>query len=109
MASASASALLRASRARILSPSFASRAFAASSPKPSSLSFAAGYRSLSGSSAFRSLRGSLPRWSHGVDWRSPLSLRAQIRAAAPVIERLHRKFSSMGMAIQLMWRNDLFV
>ncbi|XP_022968942.1 aconitate hydratase, cytoplasmic-like [Cucurbita maxima] len=92
MASASASALLRASRARLLSPSFCSRAFPGSSPKPSSLSFATTYSSLSGSSAFRSVS----RWSHGVDWRSPLSLRAQIRAAAPVIERFHRKFSSMA-------------
>ncbi|XP_022988674.1 aconitate hydratase, cytoplasmic [Cucurbita maxima] len=93
MASASASALLRVSRARLFTPSFCSRSFPASSTKLSPPSFAnTTYRSLSGSSAFRSV----PRWSHGVHWRSPLSLRAQIRATAPAIERLHRKFSSMA-------------
>lgn len=105
MASASASALLRASRARFLSPSFCSRALPASSPKPSSFSFASSYRSLTGSSAFRSV----PRWSHGVGWRSPLSLRAQIRATAPVIERLHRKYSSMGMSLLLLMAAKIYL
>ncbi|GFZ22004.1 aconitase 2 [Actinidia rufa] len=49
------------------------------------------YRSLSPSSAFRSLRSSLPQWSHGVDWWSPVSLRAQFRAVGPVIQRFERK------------------
>ncbi|XP_051151881.1 aconitate hydratase, cytoplasmic-like [Andrographis paniculata] len=30
---------------------------------------------------------SAPRWRYGVDWRSPVSLRAQIRIASPVPER----------------------
>ncbi|OAY55129.1 aconitate hydratase, cytoplasmic isoform X1 [Manihot esculenta] len=66
-----------------LSPptSFASRS-------PSSLSFPYhNYRSLTFSSALWPLRCSAPRWSQGVDFCSPMSLRAQARAAAPVIER----------------------
>ncbi|KAF7142133.1 hypothetical protein RHSIM_Rhsim06G0231800 [Rhododendron simsii] len=51
-------------------------------------------RSLSSFPSFRSIR----RWSHGSgDWRSPVSLRAQIRSAAPVIERFQQKVSTMGM------------
>lgn len=51
------------------------------------------YRSLSSFPSFRSVRP----WSHGGDWRSPLSLRAQIRSAAPVIERFQRKVATMGI------------
>lgn len=95
-ASASASSLLRASRARLCgSLSSASRTLAAQSPRTPSPS-ADQCRSLSFSSAVRSLRCSVPRWSHGVEWRSPASLRPQIRAVAPVIERLQRKFATMG-------------
>ncbi|KAL9441613.1 hypothetical protein AB3S75_020167 [Citrus x aurantiifolia] len=54
------------------------------------------YRSLSFSSALRTLRCSAPRWSHGVNWRSPVSLRAQSRIAAPVLERFERKIASMA-------------
>lgn len=54
-------------------------------------------RHLSFSSAFRSLQPSVPRWSHGAHWRSPLSLAAQIRTAAPVIERFERKLATMGL------------
>ncbi|KAI6697513.1 hypothetical protein NL676_017632 [Syzygium grande] len=96
-ASATASSLLRASRARLCGPfasASASRTLAAPSPRPAPL--ADRCRSLSFYSAVRSLRGSVPRWSHGVDWRSPLSLRPQIRAVAPVIERLQRKFATMA-------------
>ncbi|KAI8557588.1 hypothetical protein RHMOL_Rhmol04G0021800 [Rhododendron molle] len=50
------------------------------------------YRSLSSFPSFRSVS----RWSHGGDWRSPLSLRAQIRSAAPVIERFQRKVATMA-------------
>ncbi|XP_010276105.1 PREDICTED: aconitate hydratase, cytoplasmic [Nelumbo nucifera] len=96
MASSSA-ALLRASRARLSSSlsslSSLSRTSLASPPHSPSL---INYRSLSFSSAFRSLRSSPPRWSHGYDWRSPLSLRAQIRTAAPVIERFQRKIATMA-------------
>ncbi|XVF70692.1 hypothetical protein PTKIN_Ptkin11bG0182800 [Pterospermum kingtungense] len=54
------------------------------------------YRSLSFSSSLRSLRCSAPRWSHGVDWRSPASLRAQARIAAPVMERFHRRIATIA-------------
>ncbi|KAJ4833032.1 hypothetical protein Tsubulata_010661 [Turnera subulata] len=53
-------------------------------------------RSLSFSSALRYLRCPAPRWSHGVDWRSPFSLRAQARAASPAIAQLQRKISNMA-------------
>ncbi|XP_059449202.1 aconitate hydratase, cytoplasmic [Corylus avellana] len=91
-ASSSASSILRASssylRARLVPPSL-SRTLVASSPPKA-------YRSLNFSSAVRSLRYSAPRWSHGVDWRSPISLRSQIRAVAPVIEQFQRKISTMA-------------
>lgn len=102
-------ALLRASRVRF-APSISrvslSSSSSSSSPHPpcpsriaasassSSLPFSTisgGYRSLGFLSAFRSRR-----WSHGVDWRSPVSLRAQIRAAAPVIERFERKMATIA-------------
>ncbi|KAL8462530.1 hypothetical protein ACS0TY_033532 [Phlomoides rotata] len=54
------------------------------------------YRSLTFSSAFRSVSCSAPRWSHRVDWRSPVSLRAQIRSASPVLERFDRKIATMA-------------
>jgi hypothetical protein len=96
-ASSSASSILRASssylRTRIVSPSL-SRTLVASSPPKA-------YRSLNFSSAVRSLRFSAPRWSHGVDWRSPISLRSQIRAVAPVIEQFQRKISTMGTVSKL--------
>ncbi|PON68728.1 Aconitase/Iron-responsive element-binding protein [Parasponia andersonii] len=89
---ASASSLLRASRAtRLLSPSL-SRPFAASSPSSSTTA----YRSLSFASAVRSVRCSVPRWSHGVHWNSPYSFRSQIRAVAPVIEQFQRKIATMA-------------
>ncbi|KAH8489483.1 hypothetical protein H0E87_024924, partial [Populus deltoides] len=95
-ASASASAILRASRARF-SPSV-SRTSLLSPPKftPPSLTNNNQLRSLSFSSAVRSLRCSYPRWSHGVDWRSPATLRHQIRAVAPFVERFQRKIATMA-------------
>lgn len=37
------------------------------------------------------------RWSHGVDWKSPTSLAAQIRiASASSDSLLHRKIATMG-------------
>ncbi|KAI8552820.1 hypothetical protein RHMOL_Rhmol06G0297900 [Rhododendron molle] len=49
-------------------------------------------RSLDFSSAFRYLR-----WSHGGNWRWPLSrLRAQFRTVAPVTERFERKMATMA-------------
>ncbi|XP_062106113.1 aconitate hydratase, cytoplasmic [Humulus lupulus] len=90
MAPYSSSSLIRASRATRLF----SRAFSSSIPKPFSppSSTSSVHRSLGSSSAFRSL----PRWSHGVHWRSPYTLRSQIRAVAPVIEQFQRKIASMA-------------
>ncbi|XP_010278679.1 PREDICTED: aconitate hydratase, cytoplasmic-like [Nelumbo nucifera] len=99
IAASSSAAFIRASRARFSSSlstfSSLSRTSLAASPLQSSLSLTK-YRSLSFSSAFLSLRSSAPRWSHGFDWKSPLSLRAQIRTAAPVIERFQRKIATMA-------------
>ncbi|XP_031270938.1 aconitate hydratase 3, mitochondrial-like [Pistacia vera] len=94
-ASTSASSLLRASRSRLISSLSSFKTSSSLPPKVSPSSFVA-QRSLSFSSAGRSLRCSVPRWSHGVDWRSPLSLRAQIRAVAPIIDRLERTFATMA-------------
>ncbi|KDO54661.1 hypothetical protein CISIN_1g001917mg [Citrus sinensis] len=91
-----ASSILRASsRSRFVSSlsSFKSLPARSLSPSPSSL---VSQRSLGFASAVRSFRCSVPRWSHRVDWRSPLSLRAQIRTVAPAIERLERAFATMA-------------
>ncbi|XP_051126120.1 aconitate hydratase, cytoplasmic [Andrographis paniculata] len=62
------------------------------SPLPSTGSFGVGhqqYRSLSYLTA--------ARWSHGVDWKSPTSLSAQIRIAAAASDSpLQRKISTMA-------------
>ncbi|KAF8409565.1 hypothetical protein HHK36_005643 [Tetracentron sinense] len=96
----SSAALIRASRVRFSSSlssfSSISRTLASSSSPPKSSPSLVNYRSLSFSSSFRSLRLTPPRWSHGVDWRSPVSLRAQIRTVAPVIERFQRKIATMA-------------
>ena len=92
--SSALSSILRARSRLFASSPYLSRTFAASSSSPPPVS---GYRSLSFSSAVRSLRCSVPRWSHGVDWRSPISLRSQIRAVAPVIEQFQRKIATMGI------------
>ncbi|XP_043691053.1 aconitate hydratase, cytoplasmic [Telopea speciosissima] len=98
ISASSSAALLRASRVRFSSslslPSI-SRTLTSPLPHPSSPSLLKA-RSLCFSTAFRSIRTSVPRWSHGVDWRSPDSLRAQIRTAAPVIERFQRKIATMA-------------
>ncbi|KAK7848224.1 aconitate hydratase [Quercus suber] len=91
--SSTLSSILRARSRLYASSPYLSRTFAASSSSPPPVS---GYRSLSFSSAVRSLRCSVPRWSHGVDWRSPISLRSQIRAVAPVIEQFQRKIATMA-------------
>nr|WMP39834.1 aconitate hydratase [Solanum melongena] len=61
--------------------------------KSSSAYCSSGYSSLGFSSTFRS-----PRWSYGVDWKSPISLKAQIRTAAvtPVLNNFHRKLTTMA-------------
>lgn len=104
-----ASSLLRASsRSRFVSSlsSFKSLPARSLSPSPSpSPSSLVSQRSLGFASAVRSFRCSVPRWSHRVDWRSPLSLRAQIRTVAPAIERLERAFATMGTVFhfRLFW------
>ncbi|KAL2331837.1 hypothetical protein Fmac_019418 [Flemingia macrophylla] len=82
----SVSSLLRASRSKLASSSSASlsRTFARASPR----------QPLGSSTAARSFASAAPRWSHGVDWRSPLGLRNQIRAVAPLIERFHRRIAT---------------
>ncbi|KAI3497294.1 hypothetical protein L1887_39800 [Cichorium endivia] len=70
------------------------------SPPPSSdpSPVASQCRSYSGvSSAFRSVRSSVPRWSHGVDWKSPATLTSQIRTtASPLLDRFHRSLATMA-------------
>ncbi|CAJ1956316.1 unnamed protein product [Sphenostylis stenocarpa] len=80
--------LLRASRSKLASSTSASvsRTFSRSVPRGSPGS----------SPAVRSFGSAVPRWSHGVDWRSPLGLRPQIRAVAPLIERFHRRIATSG-------------
>ncbi|XP_022877543.1 aconitate hydratase, cytoplasmic [Olea europaea var. sylvestris] len=99
----SSSSILRACRIRTAStlsasaPSFSSVVASRTSAKQDSVRFSSlssvSFRSRSFSS---SLRSSALRWSHGVDWRSPVSLRAQIRTASPVLERLERKIATMA-------------
>ncbi|KAM3395365.1 aconitate hydratase, cytoplasmic [Capsicum galapagoense] len=48
------------------------------------------------SSTLRSLGCSVTRWSHGVDWKSPISLTAQIRTAASALNSFHRKLATMA-------------
>lgn len=80
-------------------PPCPSRFAASGSYSPSSFStVSGGYRSLGFLSALRS-----PCWSHGVGWRSPVSLRAQIRAVAPVIERFERKMATIGVLEFFRW------
>ncbi|KAH7862097.1 hypothetical protein Vadar_034740 [Vaccinium darrowii] len=87
--SSSSSLLLRASRARS-APSLSRPSRSSPQSSPASLS---NRRSLSFSSA---LRSSVHRWSHGVGWRSPVTIRAQLRSTAPVFERFERKIASMA-------------
>ncbi|KAL3509755.1 hypothetical protein ACH5RR_029156 [Cinchona calisaya] len=53
-------------------------------------------RFLSFSTALRSVRSSVPRWSHGVDWKSPASLNSQIRTASPAVDGFYRKIATMA-------------
>ncbi|KAJ6338788.1 hypothetical protein OIU76_008276, partial [Salix suchowensis] len=92
----SATSILRASRARF--PASVSKTSLLNPPpfSPPYLTTNNQLRSLSFSSAVRSLRCSHPRWSHGVDWRYPATLRHQIRAVAPIVERFQRKIATMA-------------
>ncbi|CAH9109673.1 unnamed protein product [Cuscuta epithymum] len=87
--------LLRISSSSLCRPRlFSSSTFSLHRPSPSL--YQRQSRPLSFASAFRSLRCSAPRWSHGVGWKSPASLTSQIRAAAPVFTEFHRKIASMA-------------
>ncbi|KAL6954666.1 aconitate hydratase [Sarracenia purpurea var. burkii] len=98
--SSSSFSLLRAARDRFSSSrSGISVPFSLSRPSLSSPRSSPSwitYRSLSFSNSLRSLRISVPRWSHGVNWRSPISARAQIRTGGAVIEKFERKISTMA-------------
>ena len=84
----SSSALLRSPRLRFSSSLFSA---SASSSSQAYVSFANQKKKFLSTKAFRSLRWSATtRWSHGVNWRgcgSSVSLRAQARAAAPILDR----------------------
>ncbi|VVB16041.1 unnamed protein product [Arabis nemorensis] len=49
-------------------------------------------------SAIRSFRvcSAVTRWSHGANWRSPSSLRAQSRITTPMIEKFEQKFTTIA-------------
>ncbi|CAM8989050.1 unnamed protein product [Rhodiola kirilowii] len=91
-ASSSSAALIRATR--LLYSTTSKPSIYRSSTHPSLNQ--ARLLSFSSSPASRSLRAAVPRWSHGVDRCSPVSLRAQIRTSSPLIERLERRFSTMA-------------
>ncbi|KAK4743633.1 hypothetical protein SAY87_009945 [Trapa incisa] len=93
-ASSAVPSLIRASKARFTTSLSFCRAFAPRALQVSPLTTQHPLHSFS--TAVRSLRCPASRWSHGVDWRSPLSLRAQCRNVSPVIERLQRKFATMA-------------
>ncbi|KAL0406931.1 UNVERIFIED_CONTAM: Aconitate hydratase 3, mitochondrial [Sesamum latifolium] len=91
------SSVLRACRVRFASTLFSSVTRSFSSPcRASPPACNVSCRSVCFSPASRSVRCSAPRWSYGVDWRSPVSLRAQIRSASPVLERFERKIATMA-------------
>ncbi|RAL41828.1 hypothetical protein DM860_009010 [Cuscuta australis] len=54
------------------------------------------HRLLSFSSALRSIRSSVPRWSQGVDCKSPARSVAQIRISSPVLNDFHRRIATMA-------------
>ncbi|KAL9669081.1 hypothetical protein QQ045_006622 [Rhodiola kirilowii] len=91
-ASSSSAALIRATR--LLYSTTSKPSIYRSSTHPSLNQ--ARLLSFSSSPASRSLRAAVPRWSHGVDRCSPVSLRVQIRTSSPLIERFERRFSTMA-------------
>ncbi|KAL0362276.1 UNVERIFIED_CONTAM: Aconitate hydratase 3, mitochondrial [Sesamum calycinum] len=95
--SSTSSSVLRACTVRFASTLSSSVTRSFSSPcRASPPTCSVSCRSACFSPAFRSVRCSAPRWSYGVDWRSPVSLRAQIRSASPVLERFERKIATMA-------------
>ncbi|XP_042520734.1 aconitate hydratase, cytoplasmic-like isoform X2 [Macadamia integrifolia] len=85
----SSAALIRASRVRFSSFPSISRTLASPLPHSSSSSILKS-QSFSCCTAFRSIRYSVPRWSHGLGWTSPASLRAQIRTATMASENVFK-------------------
>ncbi|XP_009601350.1 aconitate hydratase, cytoplasmic [Nicotiana tomentosiformis] len=90
--SAASSLLRRASSSSSVSRPVASSSAATHAPSSSSIC----NQQQRFSSTLRSVRCSVPRWSHGVDWKSPISLTAQIRTAAPAFNSFHKKLSTMA-------------
>ncbi|XP_057749317.1 LOW QUALITY PROTEIN: aconitate hydratase, cytoplasmic-like [Arachis stenosperma] len=87
----STSSLLRATRSK-LSSSSRTFAYSHSRTSPSVTANAA-----SSSRAFTSSAGrAFTRWSHRLDFSSPISLRAHARALAPLLQRFQRSLASMA-------------
>ncbi|XP_027347013.1 aconitate hydratase, cytoplasmic isoform X1 [Abrus precatorius] len=85
-----ASPLLRVTRPKLFFSSSVSRTFA----YPPSVTAYSSRSSFSfGTLSFRS---SVPRWSHRLHSTSPLTVRPQIRAVAPAVQRFHRKIATMA-------------
>lgn len=80
-------ASLRATRSKLFP---LSRTFSSPLSRPSPVRSPA----FTSSAAANAARSTVNRWSHGVLWRSPFSLRPQIRAVAPFIEQYHRKIAT---------------
>lgn len=99
------SALLRASSKLRLHSPFPKTL---SSPSPSSINLR--YLSFwrSGLAALGPLRAS-PSSRHCPGWRSPVSLRAQIRTSSPLVERFERKISTMGMGLCFKKKYSFFM
>ncbi|KAL1325014.1 hypothetical protein HN51_035106 [Arachis hypogaea] len=87
----STSSLLRATRSK-LSSSSKTFAYSHSRTSPSVTANAASSSRAFTSSAARAFT----RWSHRLDFSSPISLRAHARALAPLLQRFQRSLASMA-------------
>ncbi|KAA3462776.1 Aconitate hydratase, cytoplasmic [Gossypium australe] len=94
--SSPSSSLLRAASAYSPTRFFRSSFRNLTSTNQASLSVINHHRRSLTSAAVRSFHFSVPRWSHRLDWRSPLNLLSEIRAFNPIIEQLQRKFATMA-------------
>ncbi|MBA0575249.1 hypothetical protein Golob_024508, partial [Gossypium lobatum] len=94
--SSPSSSLLRAASAYSPTRFFRSSFRNLTSTNQASLSVINHHRRSLTSAAVRSFHCSVPRWSHRLNWRSPLNLRSEIRAFNPIIEQLQRKFATMA-------------
>lgn len=93
--SSAASSLLRSSSSVSRPLASASRT-APHQHAPSRPGLGSSSSSICNQQRYSSTLRSLPRWSHRVDWKSPISLTAQIRTAAPALNQFHRKLATMG-------------